>query len=98
MASNTHVAPQTLSRLELLLALPLTGLIDSVIHALKSKLQLFKSRCFSDSTVAHTMLWIQGGGKIVQNRVLEVQKPECWTHFFGRDRYTLEGSHITAVG
>ena len=54
-ASKTRVSPlktQTIPRLELLSALLLARLMDSVSQALKSELPLSDPYCFSDSTVA----------------------------------------------
>ena len=58
-ASKTRVSPlktQTIPRLELLAALLLARLMDSVTRALKSELTLSEPHCFSDSIVA--VYWI----------------------------------------
>ena len=93
-ASKTRVSPlknpQTIPRLELLSALLLARLMDSITHALENDLPLSEPHCFSDSTVA--IFWIRGVEKIwkpfVQNRALEIRKllpPECWVHCSGQD-------------
>ena len=58
-ASKTRVSPlkmQTIPRLELLAALLLAQLMDSVTRALKSELSLSEPHCFSDSIVP--VYWI----------------------------------------
>ena len=91
--SKTCVAPlktQTIPRLELLSALLLARLMDSISQAFQDEITLTKSCCFSNSMVA--VCWIQGVEKVwkpfVQNRVAEIRNllpPECWRHCPGRD-------------
>lgn len=73
-ASKTRVSPlktQTIPRLELLSALLLARLMNSITQALESEVSLSEPHCFSDSTV--TVFWIRGEDKtwkpFVQNRV-----------------------------
>ena len=93
VASKTRVAPtskQTIPRLELLSALLLSNLIDSVSDALKPELELKDSCCYTDSRVA--LYWIKGIGKewkpFVENRVNEIRRlvpPQHWSHCPGRE-------------
>ncbi len=79
VASKTRVAPlcgQTIPRLELLSALLLARLMDTVISSLSAQLHLAEPVCYTDSKVA--LFWIVGSEKewkqFVQNRVLEIRK------------------------
>lgn len=90
-ASKTRVSPinsQTIPRLELLSALLLSRLMETVSQNLE--LPLTQMRCFTDSTVA--LYWIKGLNKewkaFVQNRVNEIRKLmpiERWGHCPGKD-------------
>lgn len=88
VASKTRVSPRrelTIPRLELLSALLLARLIDSVTKSLSSTLSLCEHTCYTDSQVAR--YWIVGQEKqwkpFVQNRVLEIRELTpigCWRH------------------
>ena len=91
LACKTRVAPLqsiTIPRLELLSALLLARLINTVSSALESSLPALEMECYTDSTVA--LHWIKGTGRewkaFVQNRVEENRKkvpPERWKHCSG---------------
>ena len=93
VASKTWVAPtskQSIPRLELLSALLLAKLINSITVALEPEIQLQEHSCFTDSKVA--LYWIKGTTKewkpFVENRVNEVRKfvpAECWRHCPGKE-------------
>ena len=88
VASKTRVAPvnkQTIPRLELLSALLLANLVDTVYKALSQDLVISSITCYTDSKVS--LLWIKGVGKewkpFIQNRVNGIRKlvaAEKWTH------------------
>jgi hypothetical protein len=91
-ASKTRVAPlpeQTNARLELLSALLLARLTNSVYESLKVSLQLEESICFPDSKLA--LRWIQRMTKdwkpFIQNRVEEIRRlisASQWKHCSGK--------------
>ena len=93
IAAKTRVAPvsgSTIPRLELLSALLLSKLIDSVHSALQPELQLDDPICFSDSKV--TLFWIQGTNhewrQFVENRVNTIRNliaPQHWKHCPGKE-------------
>ena len=93
VASKTRVYPlkaQSIPRLELLSALLLARLVESVTQALQEEACLSEPRCFSDSNV--TVFWIRGVDKtwkpFVQNRVSEIRRilsPNHWHHCSGQD-------------
>ena len=93
VASKTRVAPlskQTIPRLERLSALVWARLIDSIIKALESEINLNRPVCWTDSKV--TWYWITQDDKewkkFVQHRVDEIRKLvplECWNHCPGKD-------------
>ena len=88
VVSKTRVSPlksQTIPRLELLSALLLACLMDSVTTCLESELSLSTPVCYTDSKVA--LFWIKGITKtwkqFVQHRVSEIRKllpTNCWKH------------------
>ena len=88
MVSKTRVAPlqpQTIPRLELLLAFLLAKLIVSVSSSLKPVLPQLEVKCYTDSQVA--LYWICGISKewkpFVQNRVKDIRQnvhPDRWSH------------------
>lgn len=88
VAAKTRVAPvggATIPRLELLSALLLAMLINSVRMALEGELQLGDPTCYSDSKVA--LFWIQGTShewkQFVENRVNTIRNlvpPQYWKH------------------
>ncbi len=93
VASKTRVSllkSQTIPRLELLSALLLARLLDSVSQSLSIELSLSLPQCFTDSTV--TLCWIKGTDKcwkpFVQNRVAEIRtlvSSSQWKHCSGKD-------------
>ena len=93
LPAKTRVSPlrkQTIPRLELLSALLLGRLMNSISQSLENELRLLQPRCFTDSKVA--LFWIQGVDKdwkpFVQNRVTEIRSlihPNCWRHCSGRE-------------
>ena len=93
VASKTRVSPlrkQTIPRLELLSALLLARLMDTVSEILKSEVVVSDSAYFTDSKVA--LYWIRGWQKswrpFVQNRVVEIRNLTClerWQHCPGTD-------------
>ena len=93
VAAKTRVTPtngSTIPRLELLSALLLSKLIDSVHSALQQELQLTDPTCFTDSKVA--LFWIQGTNhewkQFVENRVNTIRQlvaPNHWKHCPGKD-------------
>ena len=94
VTSKTRVSPlkkQSIPRLELLSALLLARLMDTVLTTLKSEITVTASVCFTDSRVA--LYWIQGVQKswkpFVQNRVSEIRRlvpVECWRHCPGAEK------------
>ena len=92
VTSKTRVSPshkQTIPRLELLLALLLAKLINSITGSLEPLLPLSQPICYTDSKVA--LYWILGSDKewkqFVQNRVSEIRKLlpiASWKHCSGR--------------
>ena len=88
IAAKTRVAPvggATIPRLELLSALVLSKLMDSIHTALEPELQLGDPVCFSDSMVA--LFWIRGTNhewrQFVENRVNTIRSliaPQHWRH------------------
>ena len=94
----TPVLGVTIPRLELLSALLLSKLLDSVRTALESNLPLDDPICFTDSKA--TLYWIQGvhheWKQFVENRVTAIRRlvpPEYWQHCPRREprRYPLKG-------
>ena len=93
VTSKTRVTPRrelTIPRLELLSALLLARLLDSVTKGLSPNLCLNQPTCYTDSQVA--LYWIVGHGKewkqFVNNRVLEIRElvpVGCWHHCPGID-------------
>ena len=90
VASKTRVSPQTIPRLELLSALLLSRLMDTVLITLRSEVAISAGVCFTDSNVA--LYWIRGVQKswrpFVQNRVSEIRgliPVECWHHCPGAE-------------
>ena len=93
IAAKTRVAPVlgvTIPRLELLSALLLSKLLDSVRAALELNLTLNEPICFTDSKA--TLYWIQGvhheWKQFVENRVTAIRKlvpPKHWRHCPGRE-------------
>ena len=93
VAAKTRVAPvggATIPRLELLSALILSQLMDSIHTALETELQLGDPVCFSDSMVA--LYWIRGTNhewkQFVENRVNTIRNlvaPQCWQHCPGKE-------------
>ena len=91
VASKTRVSPlksQTIHRLELLSALLLAHLMDSITTCLESELTLSTPVCYTDSKVA--LFWIKGITKMwkqfVQHQVSEIRKvlpTNCWKHCAG---------------
>ena len=91
VCSKTRVSPinsLTIPRLELLSALLLARLIDSVTHSLTQILNLSQPLCFLDSKVAY--YWICGAEKnwrpFIQNRVNEIRRlmpAKRWRHCAG---------------
>ena len=88
VTSRTRVAPingDTIPRLELLGALVLARLINSVLTAFEGTLRVDSVHCWSDSQIA--LWWIWGVNKefkqFVQNRVVEIRrlvKPAHWDY------------------
>ena len=88
VTSRTRVAPingDTIPRLELLGALVLARLINSVLTAFEGTLRVDSVHCWSDSQIA--LWWIWGVNKefkqFVQNRVMEIRrlvKPAHWDY------------------
>jgi len=77
-------------KLELLSALLLSNLINSVLIALMPEIHLKERCCYTDSRIA--LYWIKGTGKewklSVENRVNEIRRlmpPRCWNHCPGRE-------------
>ena len=93
VTSKTRVAPLrelTIPRLELLSALLLARLLDSVTKSLSPNLIFDQPTCYTDSKVA--LYWIIGYAKewkqFVQNRVSEIRglvPTDCWQHCPGTD-------------
>ena len=86
LCSKTRVAPiktVTIPRLELLSALPLSRLVNTVTLALSPELTLNDSFCYTDSKIA--LCWIQQKGKewkqFVQNRVIEIRSLTSGSHW-----------------
>ena len=92
VTAKTRVAPvqsQTIPRLELLYALLLSRLTDTVVKSLQSMYPRLQLKCYTDSQVA--LYWIKGVEKewkpFVQNRVTEIRQlapPTCWAHCPGQ--------------
>ena len=88
VSSKTRIAPiggETVPRLELLAALILARLMDSVKHAVNKKLQIRSYFYWSDSQI--TLWWISNVNKtlkpFVQNRVVEIRElsaPPQWSY------------------
>ena len=88
VASKIRVAPlsnQTIPRLELLSAVLLARLMNSVREALTSEVEISKSVCWTDSKLA--WYWIVQSDRdwkqFVQHRVDEIRRlvpVECWNH------------------
>ena len=104
VASKTRVSSaegKTIPRLELLSALLLANLINSVFTALEHEVNFSVIDCFSDSRVA--LYWIKGIEKewkpFVQNCVNEIRKlvkADCWHHCPGKENpadIPLRGMH-----
>lgn len=93
VTAKTRVSPvkaQSIPRLELLSALLLARLMNSVLAAFKHEIEFNSLACFTDSKVA--LCWIRGLEKewkpFVQNRVNEIRKlvaTECWHHCPGKE-------------
>ena len=93
LVSKTRVAPlksQTIPRLELLSAVLLSRLVQSVTEGLGTELNLSQPHCFTDSKVA--LYWILGEERMwkqfVQHRVLEIRSVlpgDCWKHCPGTE-------------
>ena len=80
----------TIPRLELLSALLLSKLMDSVHVALKPELSISEPVCFTDSKAA--LFWIQGVShewkQFVENRVTTIRciiRPQNWRHCPGKE-------------
>jgi hypothetical protein len=88
ITAKSRVAPLkavTIPRLELLSALLLGRLINTVEHALREEIQLEAPICFSDSRIA--LCWIRNTNKewkqFIENRVVEIRQlvpPKYWYH------------------
>ena len=88
LASKTRVAPlkgETIPRLELLGALTLAKLINSVCNSLDGVLKIDEIICWVDSQIV--LWWIRGKGKqykqFVHNRVTQIRSlviEECWRY------------------
>ena len=86
--AKTRASPTqelTIPKLELLSALLLARLINTVSANLRSTMPPFDLKCYTDSLVA--LYWIQGTDKdwkpFVNNRVTEIRNhvsPENWSH------------------
>ena len=93
LVSKTRVAPlkcQTIPRLELLSALLLSRLVQSVTDSLGAELNLDPPHCYTDSKVA--LYWLWGENRVwkqfVQHRVTEIRSlipGSCWSHCLGID-------------
>ena len=91
VVAKTRVAPlkkQSIPRLELLSALLLARLMDTVRSSLTPELSISSYHCFTDSKVA--LCWIRNVEKawkpFIQNRVSEIRNllpVECWRHVPG---------------
>ena len=91
VVAKTRVAPlkkQSIPRLELLSAVLLARLMDTMKSNLTSELEISSYHCFTDSQVA--LCWIRNVKKswkpFVQNRVSEIRSlfpGECWRHIPG---------------
>ena len=93
LACKTHVSPvkeQTIPRLELLSALPLSKLMNSVFQALYPELSLGEPSYYTDSKVS--LHWIKGQERewkpFVQNCVNQIRSitlPHKWAHCAGKE-------------
>ena len=93
VCSKTRIAPRqklTIPRLELMSAVLLARLINSVSEALSSEVALHKPYCYTDSKISYH--WICGSEKgwqpFVQNRVNTIRKlmpASQWRHYPGSD-------------
>ena len=91
IAAKTRVAPlkkQSVPRLELLSAVLLARLMDTVRSSLSTELEFSSCHCFTDSHVA--LCWIRNVEKawkpFVQNRVVEIRSllpVDSWRHIPG---------------
>ena len=91
VVAKTRVAPlkkQSIPRLELLSAVLLARLMDTVRSSLTPELKISSYHCFTDSKVA--LCWIRNVEKawkpFIQNRVSEIRSLlpiECWRHVPG---------------
>ena len=86
----TPVGGATIPHLELLSALILSKLMDSIRATMEPELQLGDPVCFSDSMVA--LFWIQGTNHkwkpFVENRVNAIRRlvaPQHWKHCPGKE-------------
>ena len=80
----------TIPRIELLSALLLARLVQTVHEALDGEVQLEEPICFTDSMIA--LAWIQHNEQewkqFIENGVSEIRKlvaPKCWGHCQGVD-------------
>ena len=91
VVAETRVAPlqaQSVPRLELLAALLLSRLIESVLENVSAVMKVSCVTCYTDSQIVWH--WIRGEDKswkpFVQNRVKEIRQRtavQCWKHCAG---------------